>query len=199
MYDKNGRIITEEGVDWEAYKKARSKAINTFKKQYKYRGFVLKEAIEIWEQQNTVEKIVDSSTGRTERIPDSNYRLSADNNPYNKLSDAQKEYYKEIMTIKGEMGTLLPKWAQQQFLPPQIRASTWDLIQRAKKEKWKASKLASMLLDRMKFWKIREDDVEYITSTHYGDYDNTPLRDIPIFYAHSLSNQDELLKDFKEE
>lgn len=196
MYDKNGRIITEEGVDWEAYKKARNKAINTFKKQYKYRGFVLKEAIEIWEQQNTVEKIVDSSTGRIEKIPDSNYRLSADNNPYNKLSDTQKEYYKEMMIIKGEMGTLLPKWAQHQFLPPQIRASTWDLIQRAKKEKWKASKLASMLLDRMKFWKIREDDAEYITSTHYGDYDNTPLRDIPIFYAHPLSNQDELLKDF---
>jgi hypothetical protein len=110
--------------------------------------------------------------------------------------NAQKEYFREMMAIKGEMGTLLPKWAQQHFLPPQIRASTWDLIKRAKQEKWKASKLALMLLDRMKFWKIREDDTDFITSTQHGDYDNTPLRDIPIFYAHPLNNQDELLKDF---
>lgn len=196
MYDENNRIITEEGIDWEAYKEARNKAIKTFKKTFKYRGFALKEAIEIWEQQNTVEKIVDPKTGRTERIPDGSYRLSSDDNPFNKLSDAQKEYYREMMDIKGEIGTLLPKWAQQQFLPPQLRASTWDLIKRAKQEKWKASKLALMLLDRMKFWKIREDDTDYITSTQHGDYDNTPLRDIPIFYAHPLNNQDELLKDF---
>ena len=196
MYDKHGRIITEEGVDWEAYKKARAKAIETFKRQYKYRGFVLKEAIEIWEKQNTIEKLVDSKSGRIERIPDGNFRLKPEDNTFNRLSTAQQEYYREIMAIKGEMGTLLPKYVQQQFLPPQLRASTWDLIQRAKKEKWKASKLAGMLLDRMKFWKIREDDADFITSTQHGNYDNTPLKDIPIFYTHSLSNQDELLKDF---
>ena len=137
---------------------------------------------------------MDTTNGRTERIPDNNYRLI--HNPFNNLSSEEKEYYREVMAIKGELGSLLPKYVQHQFLPPQIRASWWDIIQKGRKGEIKASKVAKILLDRMRFWKTREDDVDFITNTQYGDYDGTPLRDIPIFYCTPLNDQDELLKDF---
>lgn len=197
MYDEDGRIITEEGVDWNAYAKARKKAIYKFKNDFGYRGLVLKEAIEQWELQNTIEKVIDTATGRTERIPDDSYRLAY--NPFNHLSTEQRAYYREIMAIKGELGTLLPKYAQQQFLPPQIRASVADLIGRAIRSKMSAKEVASIILKNIKKTikgEALEDEEDFITNTRYSNYDNTPLRDIPIFYCSPLSNKDELLRDF---
>ena len=75
------------------------------------------------------------------------------------------------------------------------------------------------LWDRMKFLKIREDDMNFaingiITDENEevinvaSDYDNTPLQQIPIFYFNSLksvrdkdgnirvSRSEELLRDF---
>ena len=194
MYDESGRIITEEGVDWDAYNQARSNAYSYYVNTLGYRGFVLKEALENWERLNTIDKVVDPSTGRTERIPNDMYRLP--DNPFDRLSAEQKAYYKEVMAIKGELGTLLPKYAQKMYLPPQMRASTIDLLRDAIKKKLPASKVAKILLDRMAFWKVREDDTDFITASTQSGYDNTPLKDIPIFYLTPLHNQDELLHDF---
>ena len=75
------------------------------------------------------------------------------------------------------------------------------------------------LWDRMKFLKIREDDMNFaingiITDENEevinvaSDYDNTPLQQIPIFYFNNLksvrdkdgnirvSRNEELLRDF---
>lgn len=195
MYDENGKIITEEGVDWVAFNIDRAKAIRAFK-DMGYYGIVLKEAIEGWERENTVEKVVDAVTGRTERIPDSSYWVVGALNPFNSLSAEEKEYYYEMMQIKGELGTLLPVYAQKQFLPPQIRTGSWDLIKAAIQKKIPAKKVAKILLDRLNPFKIREDDVDYITDTAFSDYDNTVKKNIPIFYLNKLNEQDELLKDF---
>lgn len=195
MIDKDGYIITEEGVDWNKYHRAKAKAIKDFK-DLGYVGLSLREAIEQWEEENTTDKVVDETNGRLERIPNSNYRLKAENNPYNKLTAAQKEYYKEVMQIKGELGSKLPYYAQSQYVPAQKRADTIDIIKYAIKQKMSAKQLALILLDRMKFWKIREDDTEFVTSTTYGNYDNTPLRDIPIQYFQQLKNKNELLLNF---
>lgn len=197
MYDKYGHIITKQGVDWYEYQKARHQAIREFKEVYGFSGLDLTEAIEGWEENNTEPVVVDKTNGRTEQIPNEKYRVSSEKNPYNKLSKEQKEYYEEIMQIKGELGSMLPYYAQNHFIPPQKRAGILDLLKYAFQKKLSAYQLAHIVLDRIKSpLKTREDDVEYQSSFSYGDYDNTPLRDIPIHYVKKLQNSKELLRDF---
>lgn len=195
MYDSNGRIITEEGVDWESYNEARKNAIIHFTQNLNYKGFVLKEAIEKWEEQNTEPKLVDKTTGRTERIPNDSYRLSPIDNPFNKLSQAQKDYYYEMMDIKGELGSSLPHYAQDYYLPTQERASVWDLIKRCTQGEITLKRLIKLLRDKISL-RIKEDETEYFIYNTKGNFNNTVKKDIPIYYINPISNQDEILKDF---
>ena len=43
--------------------------------------YAFKDALEQWEEANTEDRVVDNVTGRTEKVPNSNYRLA--NNPLN--------------------------------------------------------------------------------------------------------------------
>ena len=105
------------------------------------------------------------------------------------------------MQIKGELATYLPQYAQKQFLPPQKRADWIEIMKRA------PSFIAGVkaILERMKFWKLREDDTDYSISgkvktkdfyISHGDYDNSPLQTIPIYYINRLSDQNELTHNF---
>ena len=193
IYANDGRIISD--IDWESYAEERNRAISIFRSQG-LTGYNLKDAIEQWEENNSEDRIVDTVTGRTEKVPNSNYRLT--NNPLDRLSAPQLEYYNTMMQIKGELGTLLPHYAQKQYLPPQIRKSSLDILSDGIKRKLSAKKVASLLWENVKskIYKIREDDEDFITANRYGDYDNTPLKDIPIFYFGKLKDNDELLRDF---
>lgn len=193
MYASDGRIISD--IDWESYAEERNRAIGLLKSQG-LTGYAFKDALEQWEENNTEERVVDNVTGRTERVPNSNYRLI--DNPLNSLSKEQLEYYNTMMQIKGELGTLLPYYAQKQYLPPQIRKSSLDILSDGIFRKLPVKKVASLLWEnfKSKIHKIREDDEDFITANRYGDYDNTPLKDIPIFYFGKLKDNDELLRDF---
>lgn len=193
MYASDGRIISD--IDWESYAEERNRALSLFRSQG-LTGYALKEAIEQWEDTNTEDRVVDTVTGRTEKVPNTNYRLI--NNPLDSLNNAQLEYYNTMMQIKGELGTLLPYYAQKQYLPPQIRKDSLDILSDGIKRKLSAKKVASLLWEnfKSKIHKIREDDEDFITANRYGDYDNTPLKDIPIFYFGKLKDNDELLRDF---
>lgn len=193
MYDNDGRIISD--IDWESYAEERNRAKSLLRSQG-LTGYAFKEALEQWEENNTEDRVVDIVTGRTERVPNSNYRLA--NNPLNDLSVEQLEYYNTMMQIKGELGTLLPYYAQKQYLPPQKRKSSLDILSDGIRRKLSAKKVASLLWEnfKSKIHKIREDDEDFITVNRYGDYDNTPLKDIPIFYFGKLKDNDELLRDF---
>lgn len=193
MYASDGRIISD--INWESYAEERNRAINLLKSQG-LTEYAFKDALEQWEEANTEDRIVDNVTGRTEKVPNSNYRLS--HNPLNDLDAAQLEYYNTMMQIKGELGTLLPHYAQKQYLPPQIRKSSLDILSDGIRRKLSAKKVASLLWEnfKSKIYKIREDDEDFITANRYGDYDNTPLKDIPIFYFGKLKDNDELLRDF---
>lgn len=197
MYDSSGYIISD--IDYVAYNKAKAKFKKGLKKQGN-KGISFNEAVRNWEEANTEERVVDTTSGRTERVPNANYRKA-----FPQLTTAQQEYYNTMMQIKGELGTLLPNYAQRQFMPPQVRRSFIDALNDARKH-GSIKEFVKVIRNRFKdLTTIREDDTRYgrngiingeefgITS---GALDNTPYRQIPIFYINKIENQGELLKDF---
>lgn len=196
MYEKDSNYIISD-IDWVAYNKDRRAAYKKFSSQGKA-GIDLEEAMDRWQEANTEDRIVDYVSGRTERVPKGTYRK-----PFPDLTPAQQEYYNEMMQIKGEIGTLLPKYAQKQYLPPQLRRSFIDAVA---KSKGNPKVIAKAILNKLRdMFIIREDDPMkaengIIEGNEYGikngAMDNTPYRQIPIFYINRLEDQDELLKDF---
>lgn len=197
MYEPDSNYIISD-IDWVKYERNKKEVINGFLRRGLI-GLDLAEAIDLWEEANTEDRIVDYVSGRTERVPNSNYRKA-----FPTLTQEQMEYYNEMMQIKGELGTLLPKYAQKQYLPPQKRRTFTDAFL-ASKGNPKA--IAKAILNKFKdLFIVREDDPlnadngiildgeEYGVSN--GALDNTPYRRIPIFYINKLKDQDELLKDF---
>lgn len=197
MYEDNGYIISD--IDWDTYNKAKAKQKKRLQKQG-YKGLSLSEALKDWEAANTENRVVDYNSGRTERVPNNNYRKE-----FPTLSPEQQEYYSTMMQIKGELGTLLPSYAQKQYIPPQIRRSFIDALS-ASIKKGSIRGLIKAFRNKFKdYTTIREDDERYanngiINGENYnitsGELDNTPFRQIPIFYINKLKDKEELLKDF---
>lgn len=190
MYEDDGHIISD--IDWAKYKEDRKNYIK-YLCMSGLKGYDLKQKIEEWEDNHTEDRVVDNTNGRTEKVPDSNYRKAFPN-----LTSAQMQYYNDMMQLKGEIGSLLPAYAQHQYLPPQVRRNTVDAIGAGDVAKGIKNKIENI-------WTIREDDTEYQTngiidgdeySMMSGAYNNTPLKQIPIFYINRLKDQGELLKDF---
>lgn len=196
MYEDDGHIISD--IDWGLYAAARKAAIKYFASQG-LKGFDLKQAIEDWEDQNTEDRIVDSSNGRTEKIPNSQYRKTE--NFKKDWSKEQIEYYDTMMQLKGEIGSLLPFYAQQQYLPPQLRRKFLDALHDAKSLK-DVGKAVKNKLENL--YTVREDDENYNSNgiidgdeftAAESDFDNTPLRQIPIFFVNKVEDG-ELLRNF---
>lgn len=199
MYEDDGHIISD--IDWHAYNKARSK----YKQEMEGHGLSgidLEIEMEAWENANLEERVVDQKSGRTERVPNSNYRKE-----FPRLSPAQKDYYDAMMQIKGELGTLLPEEARRYYQPPQIRRGAWDAL--------KASVMHKK--NRTEYWRIagnwfgdiftvREDDTEFSNSgilvdgeelsTGKGDITGKEEKKVPIYYVNKLANKKELITDF---
>lgn len=196
MYEPDSNYIISD-INWTIYNEARKQAYKKFSRQGKV-GLALEEAMEQWQEANTEDRIVDYVSGRTERVPNGNYRKA-----FPTLTQAQQEYYNEMMQIKGELGTLLPQYAQKQYLPPQLRRSFVDAMV---KSKGNPKKIAKAILNKIKdLFIIREDDPMNVKNgiiegeeygIRSGAMDNTPYRQIPIFYINRLKDQGELLKDF---
>lgn len=201
MYDENGYIISD--IDWEAFNKARRRAIASFKKKG-YKGQNLDEQIKAWEDAHMEDRIVDPNNGRTERVPNSSYRLAE--NPVDNLDPIQQKYYHTMMAIRGEIGTLLPYYAQRHhYIAPQLRRSFVDAMNEAIRARSlrKAGKAIKNKLQDI--YKIREDDTDFVQNAvvegedyvlSAGALDNTPLRRIPLFYLNRIKDKGELLKDF---
>lgn len=196
IYEADGHIVSD--IDWVLYETEREKAIKEFARSGK-KSIELAEAIEMWEEENTEERIVDPTNGRTERVPNSNYRKEFN------LTGERLRYYRDMMRLKGRLGSMIPDYAQSQFLPPQKRRSFLDAI---KASKGNPAKIAKAILNKLQeLYKVREDDTTYnyngiITeegetlTRRRGSYDNTPIKRIPIFFVRKLEDPGELLKDF---
>lgn len=196
IYEKDGHIVSD--IDWISYETAREKAIKEFARSGK-KSIELAEAIEMWEEENTEERVVDPTNGRTEKVPNSNYRKEFN------LTGERLRYYRDMMRLKGRLGSMIPDYAQSQFLPPQKRRSFLDAI---KASKGNPAKIAKAILNKLQeLYKVREDDTTYnyngiITeegetlTRGRGSYANTPIKRIPIFFVRKLEDPGELIKDF---
>lgn len=197
------RYYITSNYDWAAFNKAKRKAEALLHKAG-VTGFEFNDAMEKWEHDNTVEEVVDRKSGRTERVPSGEYR-KAGPSVFDLMSQAQNEYYTTMMQIKGEIGTLLPSYAQKQYLPPQRRASWIDILTEGKARGLDAKGIAKNLLDRMNLLKQREDDTSFVEGgligergavRSYSSYDDTLLKQVPIYYINPLRDQSDLLMDF---
>ena len=198
IYEDDGHILSD--YDWAAYQKAWGKARQSLISQG-IKDFELEEAMELWEEANTDDLVVDQNNGRTEKVPKLSLYRKAGQSFRDKLTPAQNEYYDTMMQIKGEIGSLLPEWAQKQFIPPQLRR---DLFTALRKEKFSAKSAKAALEKFEEIWKVKQDDTDWgisgeKTATYQsvmGDLSSKQARQIPIFFVNKLSNPDELFKNF---
>lgn len=197
--NKTGRIVSD--IDWDTYYDMRSKAYWDFYNAG-LRDMDLVEEMRAWEEDSTKEipvHIKDGVVIRTERIPN-DYFLKPESQRMN-LTPAQKEYYDEMLLIKGELETLMPEHARGLYRAPQIRRGFIDsLIEEGVSEFFPAlsKKIANI-------WTLREDDTDYnpnntVEGEDYvqvlSDYDSTSIKEIPVFYKTPLANTAELRTNF---
>lgn len=194
MYEENGYIISD--IDWDAYFSAKRRAMGILRNQG-VTGLDFQEAMEIWEDNNTEDRVVDAKSGRTEKVPNSAYRKA-----FPTLTPEQQEYYDSMMALKGELGSLLPEYAQHHYLPPQIRRSFIDALKNVRSLKDGVRALRNKAVD---LFTIREDDENFAKNgvvngeeynTAHGNLAGNPRKSIPIFFINRLKDQRELLKDF---
>lgn len=207
MYDADMEHLISD-IDWEAYNKARAKHEKALKKQG-YDDLDLKLAMLQWEQLNTEERIVDKKNGRTERVPDTNYRTNA----LDRLSAAEREYYDTMMQIKGEIGTMMPEYAKDQYRAPQIRRGFIDALSQAKREHERTGKsLVHIIWNDIKTqikkgFKVNESDTDLYQGDIAGssqvllrevdsNLKGEKLRRIPIYHFTKLEDKNELLLNF---
>lgn len=192
MYGADGRIISE--YDWNAFYIAKFKYKKALMENPAFDMNDLDAELRRWEEEHTQEFM-----GGVYRVPSNDFRLK--DNPLSHLNAAQREYYDEMIKIKAECDLMLPNYARRPFLPPQVRADFVQAMQQAGSFK----EGVKIILERMKFWKLREDDTEISASgrvrdqEYYakrGEFDNSPLQQIPLYYVNRLSDQSELTKDF---
>lgn len=198
MYDKDGRIISD--IDWGMYYKRRAAYMWSLRAQG-IKGYMFDKMLQDWEEQNTEDRVVDVVSKRTERVP--KFKKS-----FPLLNSAQKEYYDTMMQLKGELGTLLPEYAREQFTPPQIRLNFIDAINRARKEykgTSRVKRIFKVCMDSFKDMFIwREDDtIVDKTGYYHGEYsggksnpDGSLKKRIPIFYYGKLKDPSMLDKNF---
>lgn len=226
MVDSKYNILSD--INWDEWYRARG-AYRHSQKQNGLSGVALKLALQAWEDSNSEDRVVyiDASGNKLiERVPNGRFRLNnglhwdSTNNRMvfdkSRYTDAQEEYYNEMMALKGELQSYSPNYAQHIYKYPYIRKSWLDVISDKAKKKYSWGQTIRTLLDRMKFWKIREDDTDISQNGLIDDeedinitqstWDDTILRRIPIFYRRKIETltdkngniigQDEILTDF---
>lgn len=196
MYEDSLHIVSD--IDWALYDSAKDAKRKALRKNG-LDGFDLKQAMEDWEDQNTEDRVVDKKSGRTERVPNQSYRKKEDFQEG--WSSEQKEYYDAVMQLKGELDTLYPDYARNYYLAPQARRNMVDALADAKGVNDVRKAIGRKIADN---FKVREDDTDFAdnaivngeeTMFTEGDYDNTPKREIPIFFQNKVA-EGELLMDF---
>lgn len=200
MYDDKGRIVSE--YDWDAYTKAKRKyAGKLVRSGIGYKSAQFEAEMQLWEDNNTVEVVVDNQSGRTERFPA--FKLSK--NFRDGWSSAQNEYYDRMMEIKGQIGTLLPNYAQHQYIAPQKRTSWDQVLKEGLRGDRSFVNVAKWFLENSKIWKMKEADTRFRKSGIFvegeeslaslSSYDNTILRQIPLFFVKKI-DKNNLSHDF---
>ena len=143
-----------------------------------------------WKLQHT--EPVKLPNGYTERLPKlSMYKSDA----VEKLTDAQKEYYYEVMDIKSKLDRLLPQNRVHRDRAIQKRIDTRDAILQGKNIK-------TVFKSSMDRFVTNVDDTEYgETVSENGkyvvlDFAGNPVKKIPVFYTSWLDDMSMLDTNF---
>ena len=164
-------------------------------------SFAIKDEMDAWYEHNTEWVVVDQASGRQEKVPKlSLYAKSS--NFQEGWTDSQKEYYNEMMKLKGELGTLLPAWAQHQYRPPQVRQDFAEILRKGATGELSFKQTSAALREHINKIKPKENDEVSIAingeviKEGRGDVTGRISREIPVMYVNKLKNQNDLLKDF---
>ena len=207
-YHATRHIISEH--DWNAFYRAR----NSFKKHLAENNIVGWKAelrIKEWEEKNMVPKIVDSTIGRIEMVPSDAYKFDDEHNPLLKLNDAQREFYDEMLKLKGELDSYLPPRYQSLYKPAQVHKDGIDMV-RDSKGMDKPKTVLGILHDAIRM-SSRDKNEGFNKDTLSGDehkveasdehknrragtYSGEKYRDITVMYSGKLQDQSLLNTDF---
>lgn len=196
MYEKDNMHLISD-IDWDAYNKAEEE----YKQYLKEKGMSEQEiSFEMvkWHTNNTEDRIVDHTNGRTERVPNSKYRKA-----FPKLTPAQYTYYTKMMALKGRLESLLDTRGRSLYRPPQVRRSLSDVVVSSKSAKNLAKGLLARGATMFKMTEDNPDNAEFNTIIQGEGFNETPgtysgeiKRQIPIFYMNRLKDPGELMLDF---
>lgn len=200
MYDNEGRIVSQ--YDWDTFNKARGRYSSYLIRSGLSKGSIdyLAE-MQLWEDKHTQSIEVDHKNHRFEKVPI--YEFAGD---FQKdWTPEMKAYYDRIMEIKGQIGTLLPAYAQHQYLAPQKRTDWMQIVKETLRGDRDFSNITKTLLDRANILKKKAGTDKFVSNGLYIDgeeaiastsaYDNTILRQIPLFFTNKLDTA-ELSHDF---
>lgn len=210
------RIISK--INWNKFEEAKSLYYAQCRKEG-MDGYQLMDAMRQWEYENT---FMSDEFGRFARIPIEQYWKEEDFQEG--WTDAQKTYYAKMMELKCELHELMPEYAKDIFLAPQIRKSwqqdvdeTVRLAKQAKSGKERMDIIRQHFnhtLERLKLWKIKDDDTRYSKNGQpvkdtiiingkeckvlNSTFNNNHIRNIPLFYVKKLTDETELTHDFSQ-
>lgn len=114
-------------------------------------------------------------------------------NPIDNLTAPQKEYYDRMMAIKGKLGTMLPYYAQNYYLAPQVTKGVQDSLAEGKVGEGIKNWLQDTFTINDKDHELNRDYFELgeeKSAVARGDMKGRAKKYIPIYYATPLRSAD---------
>ena len=196
LSDGTVRIISE--IDQDKYEKAKQEYIESIESQY--RGTQLAAMVHEWEERNQSSytpsgiRILKEISGEEQDFdatviaPNENYRK-----PLN-LTDAQREYYNAMMSLKASMEYNLQRHGidVDLFKPIQITSEVSETIgNQSVVDTFKA--LKDNFIDN---FSVREDDTQYGNLEVLTDADGHELKSLPTHFMTKLGDQKRVSRNF---
>lgn len=195
----NGTVKIISEIDYDSYYADRRAFIEDLKSRG-IKGQDLKRRLQRWEDDNTEEytvpelRLIPEITGEEEHpvvmiAPKAKYRRTMP-----AMTQAQREYYNTMMSIKASMEYNLQRHgiSVSLFSPVQITSEISDAIAEAS-----PSEAFKLIRDNFvdKF-SIREDDTNYGNQEVLTNSEGEELKQLPVYYIRKLSDQKRVNRDF---
>lgn len=205
-----GRFISP--YDFAAFEEARQKALKEIAEQTQGDDAVAAALYRIWEEENTEMVVVDEAVDRRERMP----KLSLyENKNFQKGWDkAQIDYYNDMIALKAQMDSSLPRATQSLYHAPQVDKTVLDLLDPTD-PKGSAKKLWAKIKDHYvgrnetvrsgenpnqleddELTIVGDDDKQYeFTKASFLDYMGNPVKSVPVYYTKDLDDMNLMSTD----
>lgn len=211
---KTGRFISN--INWDAFNEDRQKYRKSLLEKYKAKQITYKkmeELLAIWDNEHKKEY---NYFGKLEVLPIHDPGTKYYKNNLGKLTESQKEYYREIMTCKAAMDNRYPNKTTYLFRAVQIMESTIsslldsqgnpidvlkntgkgfadNFVKRTDDTEWGQTELNDDDEEEDEESKKKKDKEGYI-HVNTG-IDDTLLETVPIYYTRRLKDMDRLSED----